>query len=93
MLLSLHLGDAAAVVQCARFQGTFYSLLALIAPTSRTNHTFANYLCTFLWYKGCFHAYLWYPGEFESAWGVALENVLVLAWKNASWKSGDQKVY
>ena len=46
MLLLLHFGDAAAVVPCPRFQGTFYSLLALIAPTSRTNHTFANYLCT-----------------------------------------------
>lgn len=54
MLLLLHLGDVAAVVPCARFQGSFNSLLALIAPTSRTNHTFANYRCTFLWYKGFF---------------------------------------
>lgn len=92
MLLSLHLGDAAAGSVCS-VSGHLLFTACSNRPTSRTNHTFANYLCTFLWYKGCFHAYLWYPGEFESAWGVALENVLVLAWKNASWKSGDQKVY
>lgn len=53
-----------------------------------TTHTFANHCCTFLWCKGMPTLLFVVLKGVQICYGVALEDVLALAWKNASWKTG-----